>query len=349
MRFFLILTVTILFFSCNLNTKGQSLPLDAFNYTEELKNTMKTLTKKTEWTDLSKEIVLVTGNKFSVTNKYAIPFLYNELQKYAVPIEEYTKEEIEGFLNYTALNRALTYAMYLEAKQKGFDVTDDAVKERLNKISNGNIDAFRQTIEKGPFKFEFVMEDIKRVEIIEKFKDNFIIKDVTVDSKEIKDYYDKNPSVSLINPKAEVRHILLLTQGIAKKEKDKKFEQIKKILAEAKSGKDFAELAKKYSEDTGSKNSGGKLGDFIEKGQSVKEFDNAIFNTKEGQVSDVFETEYGFHIVKVDKLITNGKKKLPDVKDQIQEIIKIEKQNKAIDKAKQDIEKKYNIKVAKVS
>lgn len=74
--------------------------------------------------------------------------------------------------------------------------------------------------------------------------------------------------------------------------------KIQDIKNQLLKGADFAELAKKYSEDPGSKENGGDLG-FFERRMTVKEFDEAAFNLKKGQTSDIIKTNYGFHILKV--------------------------------------------------
>ena len=95
--------------------------------------------------------------------------------------------------------------------------------------------------------------------------------------------------------KAKVRHILILSEkGSPVKIKREKYKKTKKILSEIKNGKDFSEAAKEYSEDI-SASSGGDVG-FIEKGKMVPEFDNVVYKLKEGEISGVVETEYGFHI-----------------------------------------------------
>ena len=75
---------------------------------------------------------------------------------------------------------------------------------------------------------------------------------------------------------------------------------MKKILVELKAGKDFTEAAKEYSEDI-SASIGGDVG-FVIKGQMVPEFEKAAYRLKEGEISDVVETEYGYHIIKAEKI-----------------------------------------------
>ena len=88
-------------------------------------------------------------------------------------------------------------------------------------------------------------------------------------------------------------------------------EKAQKVLDEVKKGdKSFEDLAKQYSEDTGSAAQGGDLGTFG-KGAMVPEFENAAFALKEGQVSDLVKTQYGYHIIKVVKI--NLKKGTKDV------------------------------------
>lgn len=88
--------------------------------------------------------------------------------------------------------------------------------------------------------------------------------------------------------------------------------QIEDVLAQLKAGKDFAELAKQVSQDS-SAAQGGDLG-FMKQGQTVPEFDAALFSMKRGQVSEVIKTEFGYHIIKVEEIKKDRAGKVTDVR-----------------------------------
>ena len=91
------------------------------------------------------------------------------------------------------------------------------------------------------------------------------------------------------------------------------------MLEKAKSGQEFSELAKEYSDDTVSASQGGDLGYFT-KGKMVKAFEDAAFNLKPGEISDIVESEYGYHIIKVyDKV--DKQLSFEEVKDEIKTIL----------------------------
>jgi peptidyl-prolyl cis-trans isomerase D len=98
--------------------------------------------------------------------------------------------------------------------------------------------------------------------------------------------------------RVQVRHILLKTTGKSPEEDAKIKAKAEDLLKQIKAGGDFAELARKNSEDPGSATKGGELG-WIVRGQTVKPFEDSAFSLKPKDISSVVKTEYGYHILQV--------------------------------------------------
>ena len=127
-----------------------------------------------------------------------------------------------------------------------------------------------------------------------------IQKTVTVPESELKTFYEQN-LVRLANlEERRASHILINADKAAPAaDREKARAKAQEILATLKqSPEKFAELAKKFSQDTGSANKGGDL-DFFARGAMVKPFEDAAFALKKGEISDVVESDFGFHIIRV--------------------------------------------------
>jgi peptidyl-prolyl cis-trans isomerase D len=121
---------------------------------------------------------------------------------------------------------------------------------------------------------------------------------VTVPEANIERAYNDNIAQYTSPEQVRASHILLKTEGKDDAAVKAKAED---VLKQAKSGADFAALAKKYSEDEGSAKNGGDL-DYFGKGKMVPEFDQVVFTMMPGQTSDLVKTQFGYHIIKlVDK------------------------------------------------
>jgi len=121
---------------------------------------------------------------------------------------------------------------------------------------------------------------------------------VTVPEASIERAYNEGIAQYTSPEQVRASHILLKTEGKDDAAVKAKAED---VLKQAKSGADFAALAKKYSEDEGSAKNGGDL-DYFGKGKMVPEFDQAVFTMMPGQTSDLVKTQFGYHIIKlVDK------------------------------------------------
>jgi peptidyl-prolyl cis-trans isomerase D len=127
---------------------------------------------------------------------------------------------------------------------------------------------------------------------------NQIRNTVQISEDQLKAQYQQNIQSYQVPNRVHVQHILLMTVGKPDAEVAELKRTAEDVLSQAKKGAKFDELAKKYSEDPGTKAKGGDLG-WIIQGQTVPEFEKAAFSLDKGQISDVIKTQYGFHIIKV--------------------------------------------------
>ena len=139
----------------------------------------------------------------------------------------------------------------------------------------------------------------------------------TVPQNDIQRYYNDNIQQYQTPERVRASHILLNTGGKDEAAVRKLGEE---LLAKIKAGADFGELAKKYSEDPGSKDKGGDL-DFFARGRMVPEFEMVAFTLAKGQVSDLVKTQYGFHIIKVVDKEAGTTQTLDQVRPQIQQLL----------------------------
>ncbi len=135
--------------------------------------------------------------------------------------------------------------------------------------------------------------------------------------------------------RVHVEHILLMTVGKTDAEVEEIRQKAEDVLKQAKKGAKFEDLAKKYSEDPGTKDKGGDLG-WITQGQTVPEFEKTAFGLDKGKMSDLVKTQYGFHIIKVLDKETAHTKPFDEVKDSIKAPLLLAKADKmASDEADQ--------------
>ena len=149
---------------------------------------------------------------------------------------------------------------------------------------------------------------------------------IPVSDDELKALYQQNIQQYEVPNRVHAEHILFLTVG---GKTDAEIEEIKKkaedVLVQArKKGANFEELAKKYSEDPGSKTKGGDLG-WIMQGQTVPEFEKAAFSLNKGEMSGLIRTQYGFHIIKVLDKETAHTTPFDEVKDSIRAPLLLQK------------------------
>jgi len=139
---------------------------------------------------------------------------------------------------------------------------------------------------------------------------------VQISDDDLKVKYQQDIAQYQVPNRVHAQHILFMTVGKPDAVVDEIRKKAEDVLKQARKGTKFDDLAKKYSEDPGSKDKGGDLG-WLVQGQTVPEFEKAAFSLQPGQVSDLVKTQYGFHIIKVLEKETAHTKPFDEVKDSI--------------------------------
>lgn len=186
-----------------------------------------------------------------------------------------------------------------EAKKQGLEATEKDVDEAIQNTLTQNLitmEQFEALVKQQNLSMDELREDYKKQILISKLLEKEVTSKVNASEKDIRDYYDGMMRAS---------HILVATE-----------DEAKEILEELNAGKNFSELAKEKSVDTGSASRGGDLGEFA-RGQMVPEFEDAAFALKEGKISSVVKTQYGYHII----MRTPRQLEYEDAKDGIRDIL----------------------------
>jgi peptidyl-prolyl cis-trans isomerase D len=156
---------------------------------------------------------------------------------------------------------------------------------------------------------------------------NQLRQNTQVSDDELKAQYQQDIQQYQVPNRVHVQHILLMTVGKTDAEVAEIKQKAEDVLQQAKKGGKFDELAKKYSEDPGTKDKGGDLG-WITQGQTVPEFERVAFSEPKGTISDLVKTQYGFHIIKVLDKETAHTKPFDEVKDSIRSPMVLAKADK---------------------
>ncbi|MDD7362791.1 MAG: peptidylprolyl isomerase [Peptoniphilus sp.] len=175
-----------------------------------------------------------------------------------------------------------------DAEKKGITVSDKEVDSELDKMKQmyGGEEQFNEILKSNNMDLNELKDYTKTNLLMQKYQKK-MLKDLEPKEEEIKEYYEKNKDRYKT---AEASHILVKTK-----------EEAEAVKKELDGGADFAKLAKEKSIDKQSAENGGSLGEFTP-GQMVKEFDDKVFSMKPGEISDPVKTQFGYHIIKLEKI-----------------------------------------------
>ena len=209
-------------------------------------------------------------------------------------------------------SRCMVYQQFMMQKLLVAQANHDSIQVSPEEISNeldrrmnyfiaqvGTKEKFEEYYHKPIAQFKDEFKDAVQDQLLAQRMNQKIIGDVKVTPNDVKKYFDEIPkdSVPLINAEYEIGEIIIAPKITA----DSKVEAKKQLLAikeKVLNGVSFESQAKLYSEDPGSGAKGGDLG-LVSRGEMVADFESALFKLKDGELSDIVETQYGYHLIKM--------------------------------------------------
>lgn len=201
-------------------------------------------------------------------------------------------EEIEEGVTYLSSlkenvieNMIMDTIMLQEASKDSIEVTDEELQGLFDeyKAYYGDEETYNESLASSGMDEDFLMNYLENGELIDRYVGDFV-ESIEIDDETLKGYFDENKDKFAA---VSASHILVNS-----------LVEAQDILFKLNDGADFAEMAMELSQDPGSAVNGGELGYFY-KGQMVPEFEEAAFSIEPGNLSGIIQTDFGFHILKV--------------------------------------------------
>jgi peptidyl-prolyl cis-trans isomerase C len=213
------------------------------------------------------------------------------------------------------------------AEENGITVSEEDVNQEIETIKDqiaqqaqaqgmnvGREAAFQQALQQAGITEEQLRAQIREQLPVQKVQER-VAGDAEASQEEVEKFYEENKEAQFTTPEQRcARHILF------NKDQKAKAEEVKGQL---QNGADFAELAKEFSQDPGSAENGGDLG-CLGQGETVPNFEEAVFNAEEGEIVGPVETEFGYHVIEVTDIRQQSTQPLEEVEAQIREQLSAE-------------------------
>jgi peptidyl-prolyl cis-trans isomerase C len=216
--------------------------------------------------------------------------------------------------------------LFQESKKQGIQVKPETVTEQLTIVKQRfpSEAEFKKALDENKLTESKIKADIKRDMAIQQLIDKEVDQKVKITDEEGKTFYDTNPKLFQQPEQVKASHILIkVDEGASEENKAEARKKIKEIQQKVQKGEDFAELAKTYSEGPSAPR-GGDL-NFFGRGQMVKPFEDAAFSLEPNETSDIVETKFGYHLIKVVDKQPAKKIAYADVQDRINKHLKDQK------------------------
>lgn len=274
--------------------------------------------------DPDKDEILVTAGTFTVTAGEVIQSFFDQAGEKAQQLKSVDPERLRTIVFQNAVQIGERKLLLDAAAAASSTVTDEEFAETLSRQYDqaGGEEGFLEMLTSNGLNIETIKKTMRENLVIQKYLETAVELESLVDEAEILEAYNSDTTAS-------VRHILLLTQGKSDEDKAEALKKMEGILARARGGEDFAALAAEFTEDPGSKDTGGLYENFG-RGRMVKPFEDAAFSVPVGEISNIVETDYGYHILKIESR-QKETRALDEVRGELEDRLKHTKEQAAFD------------------
>ena len=242
------------------------------------------------------KVVAVVGN--AIILKSDLEMQYAQYLAQGNPADETLKCY---FLQQLLTQKLLSQQAIIDSVTVTEEQVDDEINRRMRTMISraGGQERLEQFLNRSLIQYKDEIRPDIREQLVANKMQGTISEKVSVSPDDVKKYFERIPKDSLpsFNTEVEVGAVVLYPK-LTKKEKEAYRDRVEALRLRIKGGEDFGTLSRLYSQDLGSATEGGDLG-FMDRTMLVKEFAANAFKIKPGEMSQVFETEYGFHVLKV--------------------------------------------------
>ncbi len=200
------------------------------------------------------------------------------------------------------LDRLVSFHLLLQESERRSIVVDDAaIEARIDTIRSGFPDeeAFETQLDSWNTSLYILRGEARRDLLVERVLESAVLAGIEIDPEAVRAFYDQHPPQFTERGGVRARHILIgVSPDAAEPDRAQARERARRLRLDAANGGDFEALAREHSEDPGSAANGGDLGLVVE-GRTAPAFENALFALDPGELSDVVETPFGFHVIQM--------------------------------------------------
>ncbi|HUI25819.1 MAG TPA: peptidylprolyl isomerase [Candidatus Kryptonia bacterium] len=257
----------------------------------------------------------------------------------AKQVEQLTRDALDSLIAFELLHQ--------ESQRRGVAVTDAEIDANVaqTKARFANGDAYGQALAARGMSADDLRAETRKTLAVNRLLEQTAWQNLAISSEQIRNFYEQNREQFKRPAEIRASHILIRAgKDAAAADRAKARQTATDILTQAKGGADFADLARKFSQDPASAKKGGDLG-FFARGTMEPTFEQAAFALKRGAISDVVQTPYGFHIITVTDARAAGYAALNEVQDDITALLRDEEKRQRQDQFVAALRKQANVEI----